>query len=395
MAEARRYGLGTGNGKGEAERGGGRNPPSAFVSAPASALAPAPVPVPAPAPAPTSVFKRDAPISNAGSKLHEWLRDALVQGLLAKAKEEQEEHERRPNRLWPSGIGRCLRAQYYSYFFPEEFDANRLSIFATGKAIHLYIPEILRAGGVQVKGVECKVSLRHPSREIYIDGRVDIILVNDGEEDVVVEVKSARRLPREPHRQHILQLQCYLNYLKLKRGLILYWDKSAGNIAAYEVAADPGVMEEVWRRCEAVCDCIARQEPPEREGAENEWECLFCEHFFRCHIGEVNKPLAVWLESGIYGGVPIWKGDGQDLDPHPPRPDQKIVERMSRALLEERDVVVLTEADESRRKAAESLLVYSGIPFTVVLARPWRYDPCRWKEKVMTELKKCGAELLP
>jgi len=70
------------------------------------------------------------------------------------------------------------------------------------------------------------------------------------------------------------------------------------------------------------------------------------------------------------------------------------VERMSRALLEERDVLVLTEADESRRSTIESLLVYNGIPYTLVMARPGGYDPCRWKGKVMTELKKFGAEFL-
>ena len=327
-------------------------------------------------------------------QLHEWLKEALVQGLVAKAKEEQGRHERRPNRLWPSAIGRCVRAQYYSYLFPEEYDANKLSIFATGKAIHLYVPEILRAGGVQVKGVECKVTLRHPSRDIYIDGRVDVIVASDGKGDVAVEVKSARRLPREPHGQHILQLQCYLNHLGLKRGLLLYWDKSAGSVATYEVEADPKAMEEVWRRCEEVCDGIRKQSPPEREGAENEWECLFCEHFVRCHIGEVHEPLAVWLESGIYRGMRIWSGEPSKPVPVLPHPDLQTVERMSSALLEERDVVVLTERDESYKNAAEGLLMHDGVPFTTVLTRPRRYDPCRWKEKVTAELQRIGAELL-
>lgn len=320
-------------------------------------------------------------------RLNEWLREAVVQGLVAKAREEQKAHERRPNKLWPSAIGRCVRAQYYSYFYPEEFDANKLSIFATGKAIHLYIPEILAAGGIQVKDVECKVTLKHPRREIYIDGRVDIILASDREEDVVVEVKSARRLPREPHRQHILQLQCYLNHLKLGKGFLLYWDKSGGNVASYEVKTDPRAMEEIWNRCEKVCDGIMSHRPPEKEGTENEWECLFCEYFSQCHIGDVNKPLALWLEADLYKGARLWSTEASR-----PKPDEYVARRMNSALFEDRDVLVLTEMDDSYKEKIESLLMKDGIPFTKVLTRPRRYDPFRWKEKAMMELKKLSAE---
>jgi len=305
----------------------------------------------------------------------EKVKEALLKGLIEKARQEQEEHERAPNKLWPSGIGRCLRAQYYSYFYPEVYDTRKLSIFATGKAIHQFLPEILRIGGVEVKATEVEVKMKHPSKEIYISGRVDVIIARgEGGEDVVVEIKSAKSLPKEPHRSHVLQLQCYLNHLRLERGVLLYWGKSTGEVEAYDVRADPAAMDEVWRRCEEVSEGIIKEEPPPREGAENGWECLYCEHFRPCYLGPLWKPLVV-------GEWQIYSSDGNI--------DELVLRRLQEALLSERDILILTDRGELQ---AEERLLRDGVPYTAILSKPLSYNG-RWYEKAYEELRKIGAEV--
>ncbi|MEM4202639.1 MAG: PD-(D/E)XK nuclease family protein [Candidatus Methanomethylicaceae archaeon] len=228
--------------------------------------------------------------------------------------------------------------------------------------MHRHLPEILKMGGVEVKATELKVELKHPNKEIYLSGRVDVLVVDQGGEEVVVEVKSARSVPDAPHRNHVLQLQCYLNYTGINKGIILYWGKSSGEVKAFEVQADPGTMDEVWERCEAVVEGIQRGIPPPKEGTENGWECLFCEHFRECHVGGLENPRPV-KEWEIYRGGAA---------------DEAAVKSLWEGMMRGEEILVLTDNDEW---AAKERLLRDGVPFIAVLAKPPSYD-MRWYEKV-------------
>ncbi|MEM4203455.1 MAG: PD-(D/E)XK nuclease family protein [Candidatus Methanomethylicaceae archaeon] len=303
--------------------------------------------------------------------------ERLTRGLVEQAKREQEEHPRAPNKLWPSGIGRCVRAQYYSYIFPETYDVKKLAIFATGRAIHSAIPEFLELGGMKVKATELRVEMRHPEKDLRLSGRVDVIVVEEEGREIVVEVKSAKNVPDQPHSNHVLQLQCYLNYLNLESGLILYWGKSSGDIKAFPIKRDPAVMREVWNRAEEVSSSISQSVPPRREGAENGWECLFCEYFTQCYLSadSLQSPLVI-AERRIF--------------PQEGRVDSEIFKVMCDALMEDRDIIVLTDLPGP---ASEERLLSHGVPHTHILPRPPAYDD-RWYEKVRIEMNKFNAEIL-
>ncbi|MEM3402817.1 MAG: hypothetical protein QXH08_06335 [Candidatus Hadarchaeales archaeon] len=115
-------------------------------------------------------------------------------------------------------------------------------------------------------------------------------------------------------------------------------------------------------RCEAVVEGIQKGIPPPKEGAENGWECLFCEHFRECHAGGLKNPRPV-KEWEIYRGGAA---------------DEAAVKSLWEGMMRGEEILVLTDNDEW---AAKERLLRDGVPFTAVLAKPPSYD-MRWYEKV-------------
>ncbi|AWR97499.1 CRISPR-associated protein Cas4 [Acidianus sulfidivorans JP7] len=66
-----------------------------------------------------------------------------------------------------------------------------------------------------------EIQLLEENRKITIKGRADIILDN-GNEKIIVEIKSARADKGIPHKHHIMQLQAYLWLFNISKGILLY-----------------------------------------------------------------------------------------------------------------------------------------------------------------------------
>ncbi len=206
--------------------------------------------------------------------------EAVRRGLKELWREESAAHERRPGVYYPSYLGYCLRKQYYIYTLGEEPTSEKLMVFATGKGVHEAVAEALRAaGGIQVEGVEREISL-DLGNGISLSGRVDIIVAEVGGRRVVVEVKSTSRLPSSPQEHHVLQLQIYLNALGLDDGVLLYWDKRRGRLAAFDVRRDPKYVGRAAERALLLNEYLSRGSPPPREALIEGrlWECDVCEY---------------------------------------------------------------------------------------------------------------------
>ena len=73
---------------------------------------------------------------------------------------ESANHKFRVGSYYPSMIEKCLRAQAYSYLFPQPPTPEELAIFAEGRAIHELIALALRRSGlISVEGSEVSVDL--------------------------------------------------------------------------------------------------------------------------------------------------------------------------------------------------------------------------------------------
>ena len=120
-------------------------------------------------------------------------------------------------------------------------------------------------------GSDCRVHTEYELEAVVegvrVKGRVDLLVVcRDG--CTVVELKTGRSAPDEAKRHHELQVQVYLDLLRLTEGLecrgeILYITHEG--YAVFEVSPRPGVLEALVR------DYLANSAAPRWS-----WECDYC-----------------------------------------------------------------------------------------------------------------------
>ncbi|MFI5422029.1 MAG: hypothetical protein ACHQ1H_13775, partial [Nitrososphaerales archaeon] len=181
------------------------------------------------------------------------IEDALKSGMHSEWEAESANHKFRLGSYYPSMIEKCLRAQAYSYLYPQPPTSEELAIFAEGKAIHELIALALRRSGlISVEGSEVSVDLEF-SGEAKLHGRIDDLLLirieKAGEKFklfVPLEIKSTSSLPDEPRSSHYYQLSTYLLAKDYPLGVLLYWAKREGKVKGFTIVKDD-VMRTVLR----------------------------------------------------------------------------------------------------------------------------------------------------
>jgi hypothetical protein len=300
-------------------------------------------------------------------------------GLAKSWKRESLDHWRKVGQYYPSGIGSCLRKQFYDFVSPKPPTPEELALFATGKGIHETVAEALRKSGlVKVDQVEMPVTL-NLSSEVSLSGRVDIILAEMSGKRVIVEVKSSSRLPDQPHENHTMQLQTYLHALNLELGLLLYWDKRTGQLASFRVERDASWLKRIGERTFMLDAHLRVKKAPFREAffTGKYWECDYCPYLAEC------DPFAV---QGVTRGSKLAlvgiSAQGGEASPNPVyQPDINSIKRLVYGLKAEGDVVILL-ADflpGLEPKIVENLKS-SGVPYDAFLSKPMELDSVRlWK----------------
>jgi len=194
--------------------------------------------------------------------------------------------EDRPRIGWyrPSLLPTCLRRQFLIYkrglVIPEE----KAGIFEIGKMFHEFLDRTLRAGGLTVKAVEAPFVIVHfyGGELIRVEGRADLIISLNGE-DYVVEAKSARKLPKEPFKHHIQQLNIYLGAYGIKQGFLVYLEKQALAHRIFPVEFSLEDFKSLIDRAAALHRHLTSNTPPKPDAER--WECRFCEFKTECGRG--------------------------------------------------------------------------------------------------------------
>jgi len=216
--------------------------------------------------------------------LNEVVKEALKDGLMKIWKEESDEHTKRIGEYYPSGIGYCLRKQYYEYQIPKPPAAETLAIFATGKGVHEAVADALsKSEKVRIEHLEFPVQLKI-NESIKLTGRIDVLIAEVMGRKAILEVKSTSRIPDEPHFTHTLQLQAYLHAIGVDTGLLLYWDKRSGEIECFTLQKDNSWLQKIGERVIMLDHYLrSRIEPYKEALIEGKyWECDRCTYYQEC-----------------------------------------------------------------------------------------------------------------
>jgi CRISPR/Cas system-associated exonuclease Cas4 (RecB family) len=206
----------------------------------------------------------------------------------------ENQKNREQTRFYITDAGKCPRSVFFKFKnAPKEpTDPRIMRIFEHGENIHRSIFNILYRLRL---GVVTEIPI--PSQEI-ISGRADAILCI-GNENYVLDIKSMNsmifRNLSAPKEENVYQIQLYLHYFNIKKGILLYIDKDQQNIKEFFVDYDEALCKSLLDKFYALKDQVEKGLVPARlADYPRNWQCSYCPFKDVCKIA--NGDALNWEE---------------------------------------------------------------------------------------------------
>lgn len=217
----------------------------------------------------------------------------MLKELIDKFYSEQQKSKEQTH-FYITDAGKCPRQIFFKFKNAPraKMDPRILRIFERGEHLHRNIFNILYRLKI---GVTTEVSI--PSQEI-ISGRADAIICLDSQ-NYVLDIKSINSMVFknlfEPKIENVYQLQLYLHYFNINKGILFYIDKDRQDIKEFLVNYNPQMAEELVAGFESLKEKIDTDVVPEvlADYPEN-WQCSYCQFREICNMA--GRPELAWQE---------------------------------------------------------------------------------------------------
>jgi len=203
------------------------------------------------------------------------LKELINQYYADKAQNKQQDH------FYISDAGKCPRQIYFKFkdYPREEPDGRAMRIFDYGDYTHLRLSSVLTSMGI-VRGLEVDI----PPQE-DVSGRADAIVGIDNEL-YVVDFKTISHFGfsklAEPKSDNVKQLELYMHYFDIDKGILLYEDKNNQAIKEFVLRYDKNIVQGVLNKFDRLKEYIEKEEvPPIPEDIED-WRCKYCDFKSAC-----------------------------------------------------------------------------------------------------------------
>lgn len=185
--------------------------------------------------------------------------------------------DKEQTRFYITDAGRCPRAIFFKFkkVPREEMEARVLRMFDHGDYIHKLILNTLFSLGI-VRSAEISI----PPQEI-ISGRADAIISLDNE-IYVLDIKSMNSMIfkslEKPKEDNLNQLQLYLHFFKIPKGILLYINKDTQELKEYLVDYNPTIAQNLLIELKNLKKKIDSNIIPQRIlGWPNDRQCQYCQ----------------------------------------------------------------------------------------------------------------------
>jgi len=208
------------------------------------------------------------------------LKDLIDKFYLDRKKDKEQEH------FYISEAGKCSRQIFFKFknARKKEVEANILRLFDHGDHMHqLIMKPLFSIKDVRVVSAEVDI----PPQEL-VRGRADAI-ISDGKDLYVLDIKSMNSMVfknlTEPKEENLNQIQLYLHYFKIQKGILLYVDKDRLDLKDFVVNYDKALAEKILNSLVALKKQIDSNVVPLRlpDYPEN-WQCKYCQFREICDI---------------------------------------------------------------------------------------------------------------
>ncbi|PIV12885.1 MAG: hypothetical protein COS47_00155 [Candidatus Nealsonbacteria bacterium CG03_land_8_20_14_0_80_36_12] len=192
--------------------------------------------------------------------------------------------ERAKNKFYISDADKCPRQIFFKFKKAprKEMEARILRIFDQGNYVHLRLMRDLFSLGIVVAS-----EIDIPPKE-DISGRADAIIRIDNEL-YLVDFKSINssilQRMEKPKEEHVLQLQLYLHFFNLKKGILLYEGKDTSELKEFPVNYDKKLVKKVLNDFKRLKINVQKNLLPQQlpDYPEN-WQCQYCQFKEICSI---------------------------------------------------------------------------------------------------------------
>ena len=178
------------------------------------------------------------------------------------------------NVIHVSDVTGCLLKSYYMRRRPFVTEAQAV-VFRVGEGVHTALQRYLHEKYGWSYEVEARMPIEDEYGEFELVGHADLL----SPDNEVVEVKTTSKIPDEPYRSHVMQLNAYMYMLKAKAGYVLYIEKGGGRIRVFPVQFSKKLWGEVVRRAIKLHKALVTNTPPEPEPNHL---CRYCPYKFDC-----------------------------------------------------------------------------------------------------------------
>lgn len=190
--------------------------------------------------------------------------------------------------FYVSEAGKCPRQIFFKFknVPRKEMEAHILRLFDRGDQIHqLIMAPLLSTRDIQVVASEIDI----PPQELF-RGRIDAI-VSDKKELYVLDIKSMNSMIfktlTEPKQENIAQIQLYLHYLEIPKGILLYVNKDSQELKEFLVNYDLNIVKPILNKFTDLKKKLDSNTVPSRIAAYPiDWQCKYCQFREVCDMGE-------------------------------------------------------------------------------------------------------------
>jgi len=213
------------------------------------------------------------------------LKEIIDKFYLDRQKDKQQHH------FYITDAGKCPRQVFFKFknVPKREMEAHILRLFDHGDSMHkLIMRPLLSTREIHVVASEIDI----PPQEL-ISGRADAIL-SDGRQLYVLDIKSMNSMIFErlvePKPENVDQIQLYLHYFRIPKGILLYVDKDKLKLkeflVVYNKARAERLLNDLTRLKKQIDANIIPARLPDYPG---NWQCQYCQFREICDMAEENE----------------------------------------------------------------------------------------------------------
>ncbi|OGZ20369.1 MAG: hypothetical protein A2654_01890 [Candidatus Nealsonbacteria bacterium RIFCSPHIGHO2_01_FULL_43_31] len=202
------------------------------------------------------------------------------------------EKDREQNHFYITDAGKCARAVFFKFknMPREKMEARMLRLFDHGDYIQMQILNSLFSLGI-VRASEVQI----PPQGL-VSGRADAIVTLNNEL-YVVDFKSMNsmlfRKLEAPKEENVNQIQLYMHYFGIPKGILLYMSKDTSELKDFLVQYNADLVQGLIKGLENLDQKIKTNIVPEQlPDFPRNWQCTYCS--FRDICSSAGKGELPW-----------------------------------------------------------------------------------------------------